>query len=64
MNEVALLTRRQVVEIIDVSPRTFVSMLKDGRFPRPVRISPKVHRWPESVVRAWLAQKMQEACAS
>lgn len=56
-----LLTRREVIEIIDVSPRTLGVMLKEGRFPQPVRIGPKIHRWPESVVRAWLAQKVQEA---
>ena len=27
----------------------------DGRFPRPVKLSPRVSAWPVAQVRAWLA---------
>jgi prophage regulatory protein len=43
-----------VAERLAVSVRTLWRMVREGRFPAPIRYNRKLVRWPESVVDAWL----------
>lgn len=43
-----------VAERLAVSVRTVWRMVKQGRFPAPIRYNRKLVRWPETVVDAWL----------
>lgn len=36
-------------------------LVKDGKFPAPVRISPGRVAWAESQITAWIAEKMAAA---
>ena len=40
--------------LLPVSRATFWRMVRTGRFPRGVRLSPKVTAWPVDVVAEWL----------
>ncbi|MGE0623179.1 MAG: helix-turn-helix transcriptional regulator [Pseudomonadales bacterium] len=42
-----------VVEITGVSPATIYRWARQGYFPRPVRLGPRLSAWPADEVRAW-----------
>lgn len=53
MNEAPLLlTREQVCEMMQASPRTLGRAIKAGTMPPPVFITPGQPRWPKSDVEA------------
>jgi prophage regulatory protein len=54
--ETGFLRQSQLVPIIvPVGHATFWRMVKDGRFPAPVKLGPKVTAWRAEDVRAWIA---------
>jgi predicted DNA-binding transcriptional regulator AlpA len=48
-----MLTEKQVLQIVPVSPVTLWRMVKRGEFPQPIFISPNKKFWFEDVVVAW-----------
>ena len=51
----------QVLEIIPVSKSTWWQGCKDGRFPKPVKLSPKTTAWrPEDITD--LIKKIGSSC--
>ncbi|WLD13111.1 helix-turn-helix transcriptional regulator [Planctellipticum variicoloris] len=50
----ALLTVRQVAELLVCSPRHVYRLSDAGRMPRPVRLGGLI-RWQKSEIDAWLA---------
>ena len=54
--------RRPAVEAVTgLSRSTIYEMMERGDFPRPIRVGRRAVAWPESVVRAWLAQRPKAA---
>lgn len=52
-----ILREPQVRELIGVSARsTLWRMVKAGKFPRPLRLTPRCIGWRESVVDEWIAK--------
>ena len=56
-----LLPVSAVTERTSFSRAHIYEMIKQGAFPRPVRISPNRIAWPESAVAAWITAKIAEA---
>ena len=52
-----VLTRRQVAEVIGVSPSTLDRMVGRGEFPPPLRLSPGRVGWRRTTVQRWLAER-------
>jgi len=52
-----LLKTREVAHRCRVTPRTIRAWVAAGRFPPPLRLSPRCIRWPLSVVDRHLAGK-------
>jgi predicted DNA-binding transcriptional regulator AlpA len=48
-----MLTEKQVLQIVPVSPVTLWRMVKRGEFPQPIFISPNKKFWFQDVVVAW-----------
>ncbi len=48
--------RTEVEEITGLSRSTIYDMMAKGEFPRPVRLTRKAVRWPESKISEWLKQ--------
>ena len=46
-----------IPEIIPISGPTLWRWCRDGRFPKPTRLGPRVTAWKVEDVRAWLAAK-------
>jgi prophage regulatory protein len=49
-----MLRTRDVLRLTGLSLSTLKRMVVDGRFPKPVRLSPRRIGWPARDVRAWL----------
>lgn len=43
--------------ILNIGPTLFWQLVREGRFPKPVKLSPRTTAWPVSAVREWLASK-------
>jgi prophage regulatory protein len=53
----ALLRFPQVAATVGLSRSTVYAMMRDGRFPSPVRLSARCVRWRSSEVSAWVAEQ-------
>ena len=59
--------RDRLIRIADVEgitgirKTTIYAMMKTGRFPRCVQVTPRCVAWPESSVQAWVKERIEEA---
>lgn len=56
----ALLSKRQVLDLVGVSYSTLWSWMRLDGFPKPMRLSSKVIRWRAGEVDRWLKQKSRQ----
>lgn len=59
-----ILSRVEIMKLLGVSEVTLWRMTREGRFPKPIEISPRRIGWPEEVVRAWIDERMEAANSS
>jgi len=52
--------RRTVEDRTGLSRSTIYQMMKEGRFPKPVRIGGRAVAWPETEVDAWIDARLAE----
>lgn len=52
---------RQVARLLSVSEKTLQRMVKQGRFPSPVKMGSRCVRWSRAVVVRWLEEQSQNA---
>ena len=50
---VLLLDVRQVAELLNIGVSTVWALVKEGRFPEPIRLTSRCSRWKRSDVVAW-----------
>jgi prophage regulatory protein len=51
------LHRHEVEAIVGLSRTSLYRLMAANDFPRPVRITKKAVRWPESSIAKWLAER-------
>ena len=56
-----LLRRREVEQMTGLSTTTLYKCMKDGTFPKPVRLTVRAVRWRLSDINAWIAEQTAEA---
>jgi len=56
-----ILRLKEVRETSGLSDTTIWRERKAGRFPEPIQITGRLIGWPESVIRAWIAEKKRPA---
>ena len=49
-----LLTRREVESRFGLSRTTIYRLMREGRFPEPIRIGDRAVRWREAEIASWL----------
>lgn len=60
--EIGFIRQAQLVPtIVPFSNATLWRKVKDGTFPAPVKLSPRVTAWEVSKVRAWIEARAAEA---
>ena len=52
-----LLRRRDVEARTGLSRTSIYRLMREGRFPEPLKVGPKAVRWPESEIIDWLAAR-------
>jgi prophage regulatory protein len=60
-NEPTLLRRPQVEQRTGLPRSSLYEYIKDGRFPRPVRLGPRAVGWLESEVSDWINTRVKLA---
>ena len=50
-------TRHELEKLLKVSPATIYRWIKEGNFPKPVRLGANMVRWKVSDIEAWVTQK-------
>jgi prophage regulatory protein len=58
-NEQRLLPWPHVKQLIPLSRTTIWRRIRDGRFPRPLQISPGRVAWVEAEILTWIAQRQR-----
>lgn len=48
------MTRGEVERITGLGRSCLYKLMTNGRFPRPLKISPRAVRWPEAEIRKWV----------
>jgi len=56
-----ILSRREVYQALGISTVTLWRMVRDGEFPKPIKISALRVGWTETTVKKWLAERTAEA---
>jgi prophage regulatory protein len=51
----------QLIEIVPMSKATIWRKLKDGTFPKPVKLGDRITAWRLDQIEAWLAARHGEA---
>jgi prophage regulatory protein len=54
-----MLRRPEVEEITGRSRSAIYEGMAAGTFPKPVKIGARAVAWPESVIRQWIAERME-----
>ncbi|WP_288367469.1 AlpA family transcriptional regulator [uncultured Marinobacter sp.] len=54
-----MLRRKEVEQITGRSRSAIYEGIAAGTFPKPVKIGARAVAWPESVIRAWIAERME-----
>jgi len=57
----AILRRRQVEARTGLSRSAIYSLMLKSKFPKPVRLTAKAVGWPEHVIEAWIASRIEAA---
>ena len=52
-----LLTRREVEARAGLSRSSLYRLMRQGLFPKPLRVGVRAVRWPSSEIEAWLASR-------
>ena len=50
-------TRHQLEKLFKVSPATIYRWIKEGNFPKPVRLGANMVRWKASDIEAWMTDR-------
>jgi len=54
-----MLRRKEVEQITGRSRSAIYEGMAAGTFPKPVKIGARAVAWPESVIRNWIAERME-----
>ena len=52
-----LLNKQDVLARLGFKTSTLYRLMRLGEFPQPIRIGPRIVRWPESEIEAYLADR-------
>ena len=59
-----MLRRAEVEQLCGLSVASIYTKMAKGEFPRPRKIGPRGVRWPESVIKEWMANLPQAGAES
>jgi prophage regulatory protein len=51
------LRRPAVLELTGLSTTTIYDLMREGKFPRPIKLTGRAVAWPESAIATWLQSR-------
>ena len=57
----SILRRPDVEALTGLSRSTIYKWMAEGNFPKPSKLGPRAVGWPETQIRAWIADRTGEA---
>jgi len=60
MSKFKILRRPALEGKVNLSRSTMYSMIKQGKFPRPIKLGPRSVGWIETEIDAWLESRLQQ----
>lgn len=57
MGDVKSIDRNQVLRVLKISDSTLKRLIRKGEFPKPIKISPRVHAWFEEDVINYIVSR-------
>lgn len=60
-DDIAMLRIDQVRALVGLSRATIYAKVKDGSFPRPIKLSLNAVAWQRVAVKAWIEERVQES---
>ena len=57
-NQIRFLGKPEVLRLTGMKQSTLYLRMKEGLFPRPVKIGPNSVRWPSNLVQEWMAKAL------
>lgn len=54
----------EVLGIAGCQKSTIYTMLKEGTFPKPIRLSARMVAWPETAVLQWVQDRINQSSAT
>lgn len=61
MSNIRILKRKEVEMIVGLGRSSIYAKVKDGSFPKPVKLSSRSVGWIQSEVQSWLENKIAES---
>lgn len=61
MSDIALLTDKQVAELLSIHQITVWRWVREGKLPAPIKITSGATRWRRADIAAWLNAKKEAA---
>lgn len=59
--QTALIRRKEVERLTALSRSRIYDLMKQGAFPKPVRLGAMSVAWPENLVREWIAARIADS---
>ena len=66
MNDMTLISAREVSEVLKMNIKTFYGFLKrpaGASFPKPISLGKRTNRWRQVDVQRWISDRAAEASA-
>ena len=54
-----LLRAREVWKMLGISEGSLYKLLREGKFPQPIRLGGQMNRWRKSTVEQWINEQPQ-----
>ena len=61
--DATLMSKHDVLRLLGITECSLRRWMTAGKFPRPLALSPKVHRWHRVEVESWLARQPRSNAA-
>ena len=58
-----MMDKNEVLRLLGITQCSLHRWVRAGKFPAPIALSPKVHRWRRGEVEAWIARQPRSTAA-
>lgn len=60
MNQIKLIRLTEVIELTGLGKSTVWMYIQQGKFPKQIKISPRISVWKLSDIEAWISKQIEQ----